>query len=81
MEGHSDDIRSVDFSPDGSRIVTGSRDKLAIIWDAKTGSMIGKPLKGHSNEINCVNFFPDGTRIITGSDDNLAIIWDSISGT
>ena len=41
-------ITSVCFSPDGTRIVTGSDDNLAIIWDAKTGNTIGEPLKGHT---------------------------------
>ena len=68
LKGHSDRITSVRFSPDGTRIVTGSYDKLAIIWDAETGAPIEK-LKGHIGEITCVNFSPDGTRIITGSTD------------
>ena len=37
LRGHTDEINSVCFSPDGTKIVTGSRDKLAIIWDAITG--------------------------------------------
>ena len=81
MKGHSKEISSISFSSDGMKIVTGSWDKLAIIWDAETGSQIGKPLKGHSNRINCVSFSPDGTRIVTGSDDKLAMIWDVKSGT
>jgi WD40 repeat protein len=32
-EGHSDRISSVAFSPDGTRLITGSADGIAIIWD------------------------------------------------
>jgi WD40 repeat protein len=32
-EGHSDLISSVAFSPDGARLITGSADGIAIIWD------------------------------------------------
>ena len=81
MKGHSKEISSVIFSPDGMKIVTGSWDGLAIIWNAKTGSQIGEPLKGHSSKISCVSFSPDGTRIVTGSYDRLAIIWDAKTGT
>ena len=77
MKGHSNGITSVCFSPDGMRIVTGSVDKLTIIWDAKTGAIIGDPLKAHSDRINSVSFSQDGLRIVTGSDDTRAIIWDA----
>jgi len=32
-EGHSDRISSVAFSPDGARLITGSANGIAIIWD------------------------------------------------
>ena len=38
LRGHSSGILCVCFSPDGTKIATGSYDKLSIIWDAKTGS-------------------------------------------
>ena len=36
--GHSSYVRSVCFSPDGSRIVSGSDDKTVRIWKAVTGA-------------------------------------------
>ena len=81
MKGHLSWVTSVGFSPDGTRIVSGSYDKLAIIWDAKTGAIIGKPLKGHSKGITCVSFSPEGTVIATGSEDKLAMIWDAKLGS
>ena len=50
-----------------------------MIWDAKTGAIIGEPLKGNSNTINSVFFSPDGTRIVTENHD-VAIIWDAKTG-
>ena len=35
LEGHSGYVISVAFSPDGSRIVSGSRDNNIRLWDAK----------------------------------------------
>ena len=35
------------FSPDGTRIVTGSYDKTAKVWDARTGTPLLE-LKGHT---------------------------------
>ena len=33
MNAHSDYINSVTFSPDGTKIVSGSRDKTIKVWD------------------------------------------------
>ena len=46
LKGHSDTIRSVKFSPDGTLIVTGSQDKLAMIWDGKTRVKLQNIRKG-----------------------------------
>ena len=40
LAGHSDCVVSVSLSPDGTRIVTGSSDKLVKIWDAETGAEV-----------------------------------------
>ena len=48
------------FSPDGTRIVTGGHDKLAMIWDVEKGVLVGEPLKGHTDNITSVSFTPDG---------------------
>lgn len=39
-------ILKTSFSPDGTRIV-GNMSNVVVIWDAKTGEIIGRPLKGH----------------------------------
>src|SRR5205807_418544 len=38
LQGHIGDIWSAAFSPDGSRVVTGSLDGMARVWDARTGA-------------------------------------------
>ena len=38
--GHWGPVRSVDCSPDGECVVSGSDDKLVKIWDAKTGAEV-----------------------------------------
>ncbi|KAE9383358.1 WD40 repeat-like protein, partial [Gymnopus androsaceus JB14] len=60
---------SVAFSPDGTRIVSGSHDHTIRIWDATTGAQIGEPLEGHEDSVPPVAFSPDGNRIVSGSDD------------
>ena len=65
------------FSPDGSRIASGSDDKTVRVWDAATGQPIGQPLTGHTERCASVAFSPDGTRIASGSDDNTVRVWDA----
>jgi len=46
LRGHTQYLQSVNFSPDGARIVTGSADGTAKVWDARTGTPL-LDLKGH----------------------------------
>jgi hypothetical protein len=73
-------VVSVAFSPDGTRIVTGSGDRTARVWDARTGAP-QLQLKGHTGPVVSVAFSPDGTRIVTGSGDQTARVWDARAGT
>ena len=40
LTGHSDRVYSVDFSPDGNRVVSGSDDTFVKIWDVATGALV-----------------------------------------
>ena len=71
-------MNSVAFSPDGTRIVTGSWDRTAKVWDARTGAPLLE-LKG-TQTVNSVAFSPDGRRIVTGSWDGTAKVWDARTG-
>ena len=51
LKGHTGGCRSVSFSPDGTRIVTGSEDRTAKVWDARTGTPL-LDLKGHTGEVS-----------------------------
>jgi WD40 repeat protein len=37
LEGHTDSVRSVAYSPDGRHIISGSDDHTIRMWDAETG--------------------------------------------
>ncbi len=63
------------MTPDGARIVTGSFNRTAFIWDATSRAEVAV-LKGHRNVVWSVAVTPDGARIVTGSEDETARIWD-----
>jgi WD40 repeat protein len=86
LKGHEGTVESVAFSPDGGRILTGSTDNTARLWDAKTGAELMR-VKGPAEAIASVAFSPEGARFITGSGtvlgrpgDNTARLWDAKTG-
>ncbi len=79
LKGHTGLVTSVAFSPDGTRIATGSWDQTAKTWDAATGRELFS-LKGHVHLVLSVAFSPDSQRIVTGSIDKDAKVWDASNG-
>src|SRR5579863_5393770 len=79
LKGHSDDVSSVAFSPDGARIISGGFDKTARVWDVQTSREI-LTLQGHTQPVSSVAFSSDGKRIVTGSNDNTGRVWDAQTG-
>jgi len=77
--GHSRRIRGAAFSPDGRQVLTRSRDRNAILWDAESGAEL-RTFRGHDLGITFVAFTPDGRRAITVSLDNTAILWNVATG-
>eukprot|EP01137_Pigoraptor_chileana_P025186 Opistho-2@94276 len=79
LGGHSGEVLSVAYSPDGQTVATGSGDCTARVWDAATGQC-KLTLSGHSDAVASVAFSPDGRTIATGSDDKTARVWDAATG-
>jgi WD40 repeat protein len=75
LEGHSKDVRSGAFSPDGRLIVTGGGDSLVKVWDVSTGTVV-TTVQGDSAP---VSFSPDSARIVTVSWQT-AQLWDARTG-
>jgi WD40 repeat protein len=74
-EGHTAQIWSVAFSPDGRTLASSSRDRTIKLWDVQSGQCL-KTLQGHAGDIWSVTFSPDGSVIATGGDDRTVRLWD-----
>ena len=64
LKGHEYDVLNASFSPDGTRIVTGSADSSVRVWDAASFGEIAT-LKGHNYDVVYAAFSPDGQRILS----------------
>ncbi|MCJ1356500.1 MAG: hypothetical protein MMC33_006495 [Icmadophila ericetorum] len=81
IPGHGEAILATQFSPESSsRIVSGSGDNTARIWDCDTGTPL-HTLKGHTSWVLVVSWSPEATVIATGSMDNTVILWDPLTGS
>jgi WD40 repeat protein len=76
LKGHTNWVRSVAFSKDGTRIVSGSDDKSVRVWDVSIGGQLNE-LKGHTNQVNSVAFSSNGIWIVSGSHDKSVQVWDA----
>lgn len=87
FEDHQDEVWYVSFSHSGSLLASGSKDKLAIIWDvevylllstltrtAQTGTKKHE-LQGHSDPISLCKFSPDDSILLTASNDKTLRTW------
>ncbi len=79
LPGQGPIVRSVAFSPDGTRIITSNDDRTAILWDSSSGEKL-LTLYGHTDLVTNAEFSPDGKRIVTVSIDRQIKVWDAVTG-
>jgi WD40 repeat protein len=71
FEGLRGEITDAVFSPDGSRILTGSTSGTALLWDVETGQEVATLYAGGAKQVTSVAFSRDGTRVLVAANDDM----------
>ena len=73
---HTDSVFTVAYSPNGSSLVSGSKDGAILLWDTATcqlkASLTGYP--------DAITFSPDGSTLAIASRDKKIRLWDAVDG-
>jgi WD40 repeat protein len=76
---HADRVEALEFSPGGTLLATGGRDRTLGVWDARTGAS-ALPLVQHFGWLEDMDFSPDGSLLVTAGEDARVHVHDVASG-
>ena len=74
LEGHTDGIEALCFSPNGQILASGSRDRTIKLWRIEDGVLL-HTLYGNQGMIKHLTFSPDGYLLASGSTDLIVRLW------
>ncbi len=79
LQGHTQRVFAVRFSPDGRFVLTGSTDQTARLWEVATGRCL-HTFAGHTGQVGSLGFSGDGRHAFSCSSDGTVKVWEVDSG-
>lgn len=77
LNGHSNSVFTLKYSPCGNFLLSGSRDARLKIWNTHQDYALHQDIVAHLFAINDIAFSPDGKYFATASADKTIKIWDA----
>jgi WD40 repeat protein len=77
--GHTDEVVSVTFSPDGKWLLSSSWDTTTRLWDVSSGRELTQ-FSGFGSSVFASAFIPNTTQVVSAGWDQSVHIWDIGSG-
>lgn len=73
---HDHIVRAVDFSRDGKRLLTGSRDKKLRLFDLAAPEQEAEVLSGHQGAISHAQYNGSDQQVVSCAEDKTLKVWD-----
>ena len=77
VAAHSNWVFAIEWSRDGSKIITGGGDNLIHWFEADNPALPMRTLRGHSNDVHAVALTKNGRTLYSAGDDRQMLIWDA----
>jgi WD40 repeat protein len=74
LEGHTDNVTCVSYSPKGDFIVSGSQDRSLRLWDLCHADL--NKVIGHETMVTCLSFSQDGGSLASAASDGTFCLWN-----
>jgi WD repeat-containing protein 26 len=75
LDSHSDEVWYLEFSHDGTKLATASKDQTVMIYETGTFTILHR-LTDHEKEVTYITWSPDDSKLISCSMDHKARVWD-----
>lgn len=75
LDVHADEVWYLEFSHDGTKLATASKDQTVIIYDTTTFTTLHR-LADHEKQVTYITWSPDDSKLISCSMDHKARVWD-----
>ncbi|MGK0217391.1 MAG: WD40 repeat protein [Planctomycetota bacterium] len=79
LEGHSEQVHDVVFSPDGKTIASASADGTLRLWDSSTLATLAV-ISGHQGPVVSVRFDPSGEHLLSAGWEDGMRVWEAQTG-
>ena len=73
--GHTEEVNSIAFSPDGKTLASASKDTTIRLWDIQTGKLM-TTFTGDGKEDSSVAFSPDGKMLASSHQNGTILLWN-----